>query len=96
MAPNSRTFERRLRESVKENLEWLLNTRRIAGALPETYGPLRESVYYYGLPDLNVALASSQQRDRLLKEIESTVCLFEPRLDRVKVSYLLKVTRCLK
>jgi type VI secretion system protein ImpF len=82
-------FERRLTESVKENLEWLLNTRRIAAALPGTYESLRESIFYYGLPDLtNVSVASSRQRDQLLKEIESTVCLFEPRLGRVKVLHV--------
>jgi type VI secretion system protein ImpF len=40
----------------------------------------------YGLPDLStLAVAASGDRNRLVRQIQSTVTLFEPRLTNVRV-----------
>jgi type VI secretion system lysozyme-like protein len=77
--------ERKLELSVQENLEWLLNTRRIARTLPEGFEHLRQSVFYYGLPDLTASLSSWRERQKLVEELEWTVRLFERRLKDARV-----------
>ena len=41
----------RLKAALQRDLEWLLNTRRIALELPESAEELRRSLFYYGLPE---------------------------------------------
>jgi type VI secretion system lysozyme-like protein len=77
--------ERKLELSVQENLEWLLNTRRIAKTLPDNLKLLRESVFYYGLPDLIASFSSWRDRQKLVEELEWTVRLFERRLKDARV-----------
>src|SRR5579883_1420613 len=77
---------RQLKAAVRRDLEWLLNTRRIATDLPETYELLSESLYNYGLPDFSAySVNSPRDRARLLRTLEKTISLFEPRLMQVKV-----------
>ncbi len=75
-----------LRASVRRDLEWLLNTRRVP-FVPETGAfELKRSVYVYGLPDFtSYSLASNKDRARLLEHLEATVRLFEPRLTDVRI-----------
>ena len=40
-----------LRDGVRRDLEWLLNSRQVAFAPPEGLRELNRSVYVYGLPD---------------------------------------------
>jgi type VI secretion system lysozyme-like protein len=78
--------EKQLLDSVRRNLEWVFNAKRPHTVLTDTYASLRESLYYYGLPDLlMVSVKSEKDRRKLLDEIQSTVRLFERRLDRAKV-----------
>jgi type VI secretion system protein ImpF len=80
---------RRLRASVRRDLEWLLNTRRNPDAAPDSMAELSQSVYNYGLPDFSsVSLTSPKDRDWLLIEVERTVALFEPRLKAVRVTLM--------
>ena len=43
---------RQLKASLRRDLEWLLNTRRIAEDLEAEHAELASSLYYYGLSDV--------------------------------------------
>jgi type VI secretion system protein ImpF len=77
------------RAAVRNDLEWLLNTRRIADPIPEHLTEVERSVYCYGLPDLaslNLNPDSRQgDRDRLAVIIARVIGLFEPRIMNVQV-----------
>lgn len=78
---------RQLKESVKRDLEWLLNTRQVAGGVPSDLKELSNSLAAYGLPDFSSM--NSQSRDdqeRMQREIEDAVRIFEPRLEDVEVT----------
>ncbi len=77
---------RQLKDSVRANLDWILNTRRVAEPLPEK-SYLEGSLYNYGLPDLSsFALRSVADQNRLVQLLENVVAAFEPRLMNVRVS----------
>lgn len=77
---------RAVKAAVRRDLEWLLNTRRIAVEPPEGLRELNRSVYMFGLPDLSsFSLASPGDRQRLLRTLQSAVRLFEPRLANVRI-----------
>ncbi len=77
---------RLLRSSVRRDLEWLLNSRRIADAPDEGLKEVNRSVYVYGLPDLSaLTMASTADRNRLVRSILATINLFEPRLTNVRL-----------
>jgi type VI secretion system protein ImpF len=78
---------RQMKAALRRDLEWLLNTRRIAGGVPEAYPQLEGTLYGFGLPDVSHLNASSMRdRNRLLRMLENTIGSFEPRLSGVKVS----------
>lgn len=84
---------RRLRASVRRDLEWLLNTVR-TGEAPEALQELRKSVYTYGLPDISsMSLEGSQDGERLLRSLEAAIALFEPRLSNIHVTCDEKISR---
>ena len=77
---------RRLRIAVRRDLEWLLNSRRIAIAPDPALSELNRSVYVYGLPDIaSVRIADRAEQARLLAAIEKSVQIFEPRLTNVRI-----------
>ena len=77
---------RQLRLSLRRDLEWLLNTRRIPEEAPEAYVQVGHSLYHYGLPDVSsLALNSPRDKGRLLRTIETAQADFEPRLTGVRV-----------
>lgn len=92
----SREEFERYRASVRQDLEWLLNTRRVPDPpfrIPrpgEEVPPVEESVYCYGLPDFTQMNLSpgknSLDQDRLSGIILRTIELFEPRMIAVQVS----------
>lgn len=87
-APVSRSQSvRMLKSSLRRDLEWLLNSRRIAEPAPEEFAQLVQSLYHYGLPDF-AALNAASPRDKnyLLRTLEEAVTLFEPRLKNVRVT----------
>jgi type VI secretion system protein ImpF len=78
-----------LKDSIRRDLEWLLNTRRTPAEPPATARELWRSVYCYGLPDITgMAVQSSDDQTRLARTVESTIAAFEPRLLNVTVSLL--------
>jgi type VI secretion system protein ImpF len=78
------------RSAVRRDLEWLLNTRRIAEPLPDGMREVEESVYCYGLPDFSqlslVSGRSEGDQDRLAAMIVKSIKLFEPRILDVRVT----------
>jgi type VI secretion system protein ImpF len=79
--------ERALKASLRRDLEWLLNTRRVVDPPPESLVEVNRSVYNYGLPDFSsYSLNSPKDRNRLLRALEVTIAIFEPRLAGVKVT----------
>ena len=76
---------RELKTSLQRDLEWLLNTRRIVAELPESAEALRNSLFYYGLPEFR-ELPISTAADVLSRYIEVAVKTFEPRLMGIRVN----------
>ncbi len=76
-----------LKQAVRRDLEWLLNTRQN----PELSAELKEvqsSVAAYGLPDFtNLAARNPSDQQRLRRAIEKAVEDFEPRLEGVVVVF---------
>lgn len=76
-----------LRESVRRDLEHLLNTRHRALSVPE--GPLDLSLMNYGLPDLQtINFVSSEGRIAFCHLLEQQILSFEPRFKSVRVTML--------
>jgi len=76
-----------LRAAVRRDVEWLLNTRRIAEPAPDDLVEVGQSVYHYGLPDINSMSADAPDVALALRRhVETALALFEPRLFNVRVS----------
>jgi type VI secretion system protein ImpF len=76
-----------LKNAVRRDLEWLLNTRRIVHTAPESFAELGHSLYHYGLPDVTSLSADAPDTEKkLMRQLEEAVELFEPRLTNVRVS----------
>jgi len=79
--------ERRFRQSVLRDVEWLLNTRRSMLTADRRFEEVRASVYHYGLPDVtSLSADSTESRGYLLRRVEEAIRLFEPRLTDVRVA----------
>ena len=77
---------RELKDSVRRDLENLLNTRWRCVAWPPNLEELDISVVNYGIPDFtgaNMSLAS--ERELLRQTIEKVIQRFEPRFKSIKV-----------
>jgi type VI secretion system protein ImpF len=87
--PSRAQSERLLRRAVRRDLEWLFNTRRIAELPNEGLKEVNRSGYVYGLPDLSaLTMATSGDRNKLVRQIVAAINLFEPRLANVRVVLL--------
>ena len=86
--PKSRSqVLRELKDSVRRDLENLLNTRWRSFSWPPNLDELDISVVNYGIPDFtgaNMSLAS--EREELRRTLEKIIKRFEPRFKTVKVS----------
>jgi type VI secretion system protein ImpF len=82
-------FER-YRAAVRQDLEWLLNTRRLVDPLPDGLREVEKSVYCYGLPDFSQLNLANEHNapdfDRLAAMISRAIELFEPRILDVRVT----------
>jgi type VI secretion system protein ImpF len=77
---------RQLKNAVRRDLEWLLNTRRIAVEPDESLKEVTNSVYLYGLPDFTAfSVANSKDQVKLLRVLQGALKLFEPRLANPRV-----------
>ena len=87
-APATRSQSlREMKESLRRDLEWLLNSRRTPIEPPSSATEVRRSVFWYGLPDYTAyPLKAETDRRRLARLIETTIASFEPRLTSVTVT----------
>jgi len=75
-----------LKESVRRDLEWLLNTRLVAVPPKEWLREVNRSVYVYGLPDFTAySLANPDDQNRLMRHLQTAIKTFDPRLDKIRV-----------
>jgi type VI secretion system protein ImpF len=78
--------ERAFKNGVRRDLEWLLNTRRVAVEPDESLRELNKSLYVYGLPDFSAySVASPKDQAKLLRTLQTAIKLFEPRLVNVQI-----------
>jgi type VI secretion system protein ImpF len=76
-----------VKDAVKRDLEWLLNSRQVVADLPDDPGELGRSALTYGLPDLaSASLNNPADQARLRRAIGEAIARFEPRLARVEVT----------
>jgi type VI secretion system protein ImpF len=74
-------------ESVREDLEELLNTRRSRELVEAQYPELARSVASYGLPDLaSLDKTTMGKRDAIGRILEKVITLHEPRLRNVRAT----------
>lgn len=87
-APKSRSQGlRELKQSVRRDLEWLLNTRHTADKVPEGLEEVNKSLAIYGLPDFTgMSSKSLDDRKSLIRDIEKALRIFEPRFMNLKVT----------
>lgn len=87
-APKSRSASLEdLRQSVRRDLEWLLNTRCHFDSDIESLEETKKSVAFYGLPDImGVNAKNNAEQVRLTKSLETAIRTFEPRFLNLKVS----------
>ncbi len=79
---------RLLKDGLRRDLIWLLNSRRNPEAAGDSLKEVSASLYNYGLPDFaSLTINSPRDRSRLLVEIEKSLALFEPRLKNIRVSF---------
>jgi type VI secretion system protein ImpF len=84
--PSRSQSERLLKRAVRRDLEWLLNTRRNCDPPDEGLKEVNRSAYVYGLPDLSaLTMATSGDRNKLVKQLLAAINLFEPRLANVRL-----------
>jgi type VI secretion system protein ImpF len=89
-APRSRNqILRDLKQSVRRDLEDLLNTRRRCGVIPPGLDGLEQSLAAYGLPEVTgVRFGSEEGRERFRELLETIIVRWEPRFKTVKVVLL--------
>ncbi len=76
---------RALRDSIKRDVEALLNSRRPPIAELHRYPRAAASVINYGLPDINSFSESAHDKNALLSGIVQTLRRYEPRIQNVRV-----------
>lgn len=78
-----------LRNSVRRDLERLLNSRFRVMEAPEEYQELEHSLLNYGMPDLaTVNIVDTDKRKDFTNKLENILRQYEPRFKTVKVQYL--------
>ena len=78
---------RQLKQAVRRDLEWLLNTREYIGEIPPDLREVQRSVVVYGLPDFtSTSIKDPNNEERLRHAIEEEIRIFEPRLEAVTVT----------
>ena len=74
------------RESLKRDVEWLLNTRQPVIPELEGYPASAASVLNFGLPDIHSFDGSKgKEQNALTVALEKCIRIFEPRIDQPRV-----------
>jgi len=77
----------RFKDSVKRDLEWLLNTRQVVDDRLPLYPEVSRSVYAYGLPDISsVNVGSVHDQNELLRRMERAIEAFDKRLTKTEIA----------
>lgn len=75
-----------IKNSIRRDLECLLNTRLHRKPSPEKYTELSTSVVNYGLPDFSfVQLSSDEGKEELRLQVQTLIEKYEPRFRQVHV-----------
>ncbi len=75
-----------LKQAVRRDIEWLLNTKKGATKIPESLEETTNSMATYGLSDLTgLGISNPAEQQRLVKEVEKAIRTFEPRFIDLKV-----------
>ena len=78
-----------LRNSVRRDLECLLNTRYRMLEAPQQFTHLQSSLLNYGLPDLaTINISADDKRKAFTRDLEKILRTYEPRFKSVKVKFL--------
>lgn len=78
---------RELKDAVRRDMEWLLNSRQNPDLDQEGFEEVQRSVYAYGLPDLTGLGANDpNEQARMKNAIERSIEYFEPRFFGVRVT----------
>ena len=76
-----------VKNAVRRDLEWLLNTRRMVSGLGGDLQELKRSVVNYGIPDITgVDIENKIVGKSLRNDIEEAIRTFEPRFLDVSVT----------
>jgi type VI secretion system protein ImpF len=76
----------KLKQSVRDDLENLLNTRRRILPVPPEFTDLERSLVSYGVPDAaGAGFGSPEGRERFRAELEAVIVRWEPRFKNVHV-----------
>jgi type VI secretion system protein ImpF len=87
--PGQHQLLKQLRDSVRRDLESLLNTRYHILQPPEELHEVEKSIMNYGLPDLaTINIVDTKKRNEFAERLQRTLVEFEPRFKTVKVTYL--------
>ena len=75
-----------VKESVRRDLEDLLNTRRCCASWSPELDALNHSLVHYGLKDFSgSSLGSPDEQELFRRDIQDAIRLYEPRLSQVVV-----------
>lgn len=87
-APKSASISlRELKDSVKRDLEWLLNARCYPDEIDDALEEVPKSVVAFGLPDFTgLSAKSSNELSGLEESIELAIRTFEPRFKDLKIT----------
>jgi type VI secretion system protein ImpF len=78
---------RQMKQALRRDLEWLLNTRQTAEDISSELAEVNRSLAIYGLPDFTTAnIKNPADQTRLRRALESAISIFEPRLEDVTVT----------
>lgn len=87
--PSRHQYLAQLRQSVRRDLENLLNTRYRVVEPPEDLKHLKQSLLNYGLPDLaTVNISDPEKKQRFVKDLERILRDYEPRFKSVHVTHM--------
>jgi type VI secretion system protein ImpF len=76
----------RFKDSVKRDLEWLLNTRQVVDDRLPDYPEVSRSVYAYGLPDItSINVGAVHDQNELLRRMERCIEFFDKRLTKTEI-----------
>ena len=78
---------KQLRNTLRRDIENLLNTRCCLSAPPEDLAEVDKSLFNYGLPDLaTINVIDAKKREEFLVKLQRALMQFEPRFKSVKVT----------